>query len=131
MLISDTALLCVSTLSFRCWPERMFNLLGYSFRIKCKEIFFFRALIFLKSAYRISIHIELPKMERQIKSLHVALITLKYPKLSYRIKMKKERNILHTIKRRKTNWIGNILRSNCLLKYCIEERIQEAERQRR
>jgi hypothetical protein len=31
-------------------------------------------------------------------------------------RVKKERNILHEIKRRKANWIGHILRRNCLLK---------------
>ena len=29
---------------------------------------------------------------------------------------KEERNILHTIQRRKANWIGHILRWNCFLK---------------
>ena len=32
-------------------------------------------------------------------------------------RVKEERNILHTIKRRKTNWIGHILSRNCLLKH--------------
>jgi hypothetical protein len=31
-------------------------------------------------------------------------------------RVKEERNILLTIKRRKANWIGHILRRNCLLK---------------
>jgi hypothetical protein len=31
-------------------------------------------------------------------------------------RVKEERNILHTIKRRKVNWIGHILRRNCPLK---------------
>jgi hypothetical protein len=35
-------------------------------------------------------------------------------------RVKEERNILHTIKRRKANWIGHILRRNCLLKHVIE-----------
>jgi hypothetical protein len=35
----------------------------------------------------------------------------------------KERNILDTIKRRKANWIGHILRRNCLLKDVIEGNI--------
>jgi hypothetical protein len=30
--------------------------------------------------------------------------------------------ILQTIKRRKTDWIGHILRRNCLLKHVIEEK---------
>jgi hypothetical protein len=29
---------------------------------------------------------------------------------------KEERNIIHTVKRRKANWIGHVLRRNCLLK---------------
>jgi heme exporter protein D len=33
-----------------------------------------------------------------------------------------ERNILHTIKRRKASYIGHILRRNCLLKHVIEEK---------
>jgi hypothetical protein len=37
-------------------------------------------------------------------------------------RVKEERNILHTIKRRKANWIGHILRRNCLLKHVIDER---------
>jgi hypothetical protein len=38
-------------------------------------------------------------------------------------RVKEERNILRTIKRRKANWIGNILRRNCLLKHVIEGKI--------
>jgi hypothetical protein len=39
-------------------------------------------------------------------------------------RVKEERNILHTIKRRKANWIGHILRRNCLLKHVIEGKIK-------
>jgi hypothetical protein len=35
-------------------------------------------------------------------------------------RVKEERNIVHTIKRRKAKWIGHILRRNCLLKHVIE-----------
>jgi hypothetical protein len=35
-------------------------------------------------------------------------------------RIKEERNVLHTIKRRKTNRIGHILRRNCLLEHVIE-----------
>jgi hypothetical protein len=35
-----------------------------------------------------------------------------------------QRNILHEIRKRKANWIGNILRRNCLLKEVIEGKIQ-------
>jgi hypothetical protein len=38
-------------------------------------------------------------------------------------RVKKERNILHTIRRRKANWIGHILRRNCLLIDIIEGKI--------
>jgi hypothetical protein len=37
--------------------------------------------------------------------------------VSHRIK--EERNILQTIKRRQGNWIGHVLRKNCLLKHVI------------
>jgi hypothetical protein len=33
-------------------------------------------------------------------------------------------NILHTTKRRKTNWLGHIVRRNCLLKHVIEGKIE-------
>ena len=36
---------------------------------------------------------------------------------------KEERNVLLTIKRREANWIGHILRKNCLLKHIIEGKI--------
>jgi hypothetical protein len=39
-------------------------------------------------------------------------------------KVKDERNILQTIKRRKVNWIGHTLRRNCLLEHVIEGKLQ-------
>jgi hypothetical protein len=33
---------------------------------------------------------------------------------------KEERNIVHTVTRRKANWIGHVLRRNCLVKHGIE-----------
>jgi len=39
-------------------------------------------------------------------------------------RVKEERNILHTIKRRKANWIGHILRRNCLLKHTFEGKVE-------
>jgi hypothetical protein len=38
-------------------------------------------------------------------------------------RVKEKRNILHTIRRRKANWIGHVLRRNCLLKHIIEGKI--------
>jgi hypothetical protein len=38
--------------------------------------------------------------------------------------VKEEKNILQTIKRRKANWIGYILRRKCLLKPVIEGNIE-------
>jgi hypothetical protein len=38
-------------------------------------------------------------------------------------RVKEERNILHTVKRRKGKWIGHISRRNCLLKRFIERKI--------
>jgi hypothetical protein len=34
-----------------------------------------------------------------------------------------QRNILHEVRKRKANWIGHILRRNCLLKQVIEGKI--------
>ena len=39
-------------------------------------------------------------------------------------RVKEERNIQHTINRRKGNWIGHILSRNCLLKHVIEGNIK-------
>jgi hypothetical protein len=40
-------------------------------------------------------------------------------------KPKEEMNSLHTIKRRKTNFIGHIWRRNCLLMHAVEGKIEE------
>jgi hypothetical protein len=37
---------------------------------------------------------------------------------------REERNILQTVKGRKPNWIGHILRRNCLLNHVIERKIE-------
>jgi hypothetical protein len=39
-------------------------------------------------------------------------------------RVKEERNIVHTIKRRKANWIGHILLRICLLKHVIEGKVE-------
>ncbi|PNF26850.1 hypothetical protein B7P43_G16837 [Cryptotermes secundus] len=39
-------------------------------------------------------------------------------------RVSEERNILHEIRKRKANWIGQILRGNCLLKEVIEGKIE-------
>jgi hypothetical protein len=46
-------------------------------------------------------------------------------------RVKKERNILHTIRQRKANGIGHILHRNCLLSHIIEGKIRRTRRQRR
>jgi hypothetical protein len=40
------------------------------------------------------------------------------------LRVTEERNILHTIKRRKANWISHILRRNCLVKHVIEGKLE-------
>jgi hypothetical protein len=40
-------------------------------------------------------------------------------------RVKEERNILQTIKRRKADWIGHILLRNCSVKYFSQGKIQE------
>ena len=39
-------------------------------------------------------------------------------------RVREDRNFLETIKRRKANWIGHIVRRNCLLKHVIEGEIE-------
>ena len=40
------------------------------------------------------------------------------------IRVNEQRNILHEIRKRKANWIGHILRRNCLLKLVTEGKIK-------
>ena len=40
------------------------------------------------------------------------------------LEVNEQRNILHTIRKRKANWIGHILCRNCLLKQVIEGEIK-------
>jgi hypothetical protein len=40
------------------------------------------------------------------------------------LRVKEQRNILREISKRKANWIGDILRRNCLLQRVIEEEIK-------
>jgi hypothetical protein len=39
-------------------------------------------------------------------------------------RVNEQRNILHEIRKRKANWIGHILRRNCLLKQLIKGKIK-------
>jgi hypothetical protein len=38
--------------------------------------------------------------------------------------VKEQRNIIHEISKRKANWVGHILRRNCLLRQIIEGKIK-------
>jgi len=40
------------------------------------------------------------------------------------LRVNEQRNILHETRKRKANWIGHILRRNCLLKQVIEGKIK-------
>jgi hypothetical protein len=40
------------------------------------------------------------------------------------LRVKEQRNILHEISKRKANWIGHILRRNCLLRQVIKGKIK-------
>jgi len=44
------------------------------------------------------------------------------------LRVKEQRNILHEICKQKANWIGHILRRNCLLQRVTEGKIQGADR---
>ena len=50
------------------------------------------------------------------------------------LRVNEQRNILHEIRKRKANWIGHILRTNCLLQQVTEGNIKgqiEVTRRRR
>jgi hypothetical protein len=40
------------------------------------------------------------------------------------LRVNEQRNILHEIRKRKANWIGHILRRNCLLQQVIDGKIK-------
>jgi hypothetical protein len=40
------------------------------------------------------------------------------------LRVSEQRNILHEIRKHKANWIGHILRRNCLLKQVIEGKVE-------
>jgi len=40
------------------------------------------------------------------------------------LRVKEQRNVLHEIRKQKANWIGHILRRNCLLQRVIEGKIK-------
>jgi len=42
----------------------------------------------------------------------------------YYLESRSKKNILHEISKRKANWIGHILRGNCLLPQVIEGKIK-------
>jgi hypothetical protein len=43
------------------------------------------------------------------------------------LRVSEQRNILHEIRKRMANWIGHMLRRNCLLKEVIEGKRKEEE----
>ena len=47
------------------------------------------------------------------------------------LRVNEQRNILHEKRKRKANWIGNILRRNCLLQQVIEGKIEVTRRRGR
>jgi hypothetical protein len=58
-------------------------------------------------------------------TINIFRITTDREKNEYALhRVKEERNILHTITRRKANWIGHILRRNCFLKHVIKGKLE-------
>jgi len=44
------------------------------------------------------------------------------------LSVKEDRNIIHTLKRRKAKWNGHILRRDCLLKHVTERKVEGKEK---
>jgi hypothetical protein len=49
----------------------------------------------------------------------------------YCLRVKELRNILYEIRKRKANWIGHILRRNCLLQRLLKERLKGVKSDRK
>jgi hypothetical protein len=47
------------------------------------------------------------------------------------LRVKEQKNILHEISKRQTNWIGHTLRRNCLLQQVIEGKIKGIQKDRK
>ena len=47
------------------------------------------------------------------------------------LRVKEEKNVVRTVKRRRTDWIDHILRKNCLLRHVIEGKIEGTGRRGR
>ena len=56
--------------------------------------------------------------------LHLYFILFPYNNDEVLLRVNEQRNILREIRKRKANWIGHILRRNCLLKEVIEGEIK-------
>jgi hypothetical protein len=60
------------------------------------------------------------------KKLEISCNRVRNEEVLHRVK--EDRYILHTTKIRKANWIGHILRRNCLLKHVIEGKIEGGQK---
>jgi len=59
-----------------------------------------------------------------IYSTHIGTEYFKHGIYSPLLRVKEQRNILHEIRERKANWIGQILRRNCLLQRVTEGKMK-------
>ena len=97
-----------------------------------KSIFHYCGVIFsrLIYKYRTGKRSELPKnfemwcWRRMLEIICTSRV--RNVKVFHRVK--EERNILRAIQRMKANWLGYILRRNCLLKHVIEGKIERRGR---
>jgi len=67
-------------------------------------------------------------MQLQV-AVYCTLVSVKNEELLRRVK--EERNILHTIKRTRFDWISYVLRKNCLLQHCRSDRTERSWERRR
>ena len=61
-------------------------------------------------------------------ALNLTLHLFMYKDEWHYLRVKEQRNILHEIRKRKANWIGHILRRNCLLQRVIEGKLKGGDR---
>jgi hypothetical protein len=59
-----------------------------------------------------------------LPSVTSSSIPFLFHNISSTLRVSEQRNILHEIRKRKANWIGHILRRNCLVKHVVEGKIK-------
>ena len=100
------------------WPFHSPVVASFTTRLLCKNSMFYSQSVFMyfvqtRNKRRLFPHTAMRRMEKISWTDHVR-------NEEVLLRVKEQWNILHEIRKRKANWIGHILRRNCLLQRVIE-----------